>query len=68
MRVLERKKKEREMHFLEKQVHERKIDQARLHYKTELNGFESQLNKVNLKIKKNTNEKTQWDIDMENLD
>jgi hypothetical protein len=29
MRVLERKKKEKEMHILEKQVHEHKIEQVR---------------------------------------
>ena len=67
MRVLERKKKEREMHFLEKQVHERKIDEARLNYKGELIRYENELSKVNQKLKKNINQKTQLDKDLENL-
>ena len=36
MRVLDRKRKEKEMLELEKQVHERKIDQARMGYRGEI--------------------------------
>jgi len=50
MRVLERKKKEREMLQLEKQVHERKIEQARMMYKDELSTMEATLDEVTQKI------------------
>ena len=50
MRVLERKKKEREMLQLEKQVHERKIEQARMMYKDELATMEATLGEVTSKL------------------
>lgn len=55
MRVLERKKKEKEMLKLEKQVHERKIEQARMMYKDELVTMETKFDKVNKKL--NVNER-----------
>ena len=55
MRVLERKKKEKEMLKLEKQVHERKIEQARMMYKDELVTMETKFDKVNQKL--NVNER-----------
>ena len=50
MRVLERKKKEREMLQLEKQVHERKIEQARMMYKDEISTMEATLDEVTQKL------------------
>lgn len=50
MRVLDRKRKEKEMLELEKQVHERKIDQARMGYRGEIEQSQEQLDRVNARI------------------
>ena len=46
MRVLERKKKERSMLVLEKEVHQRKIQQARMKYQDQIDSNESELQKI----------------------
>ena len=46
MRVLERKKKERSMLVLEKEVHQRKIQQARMKYQDKIDSNESELQKI----------------------
>ena len=60
MRVLERKKKEKEMLILEKQVHEHKIEQARMKYGDSISEHESVLDKVVSKIAINDSELAQW--------
>jgi chromosome segregation ATPase len=50
MRVLDRKRKEKEMLELEKQVHERKIDQARMGYRGEIEQSQEQLDRVTARI------------------
>ena len=46
IRVLERKRKERSMLVLEKEVHERKIEQARLKYRSEIDENARQMQEV----------------------
>jgi len=46
MRVLERKRKEKEMLNLEKQVHEHKIEQVRQRYRDKLTVIDESLSKV----------------------
>ena len=46
MRVLERKKKEKDMLNLEKQVHEHKIEQVRQKYRDELNVIDESMSKA----------------------
>ena len=50
MRVLDRKRKEKEMLELEKQVHERKIEQARMGYRGEIEESQEQLDRVTSRI------------------
>jgi 16S rRNA U1498 N3-methylase RsmE len=56
MRVLERKKKEKDMLILEKQVHEHKIEMARLKYKDKLSIIDEQSSKVKAHLIKNDKE------------
>jgi chromosome segregation ATPase len=68
MRVLDRKKKEKEMLFLEKQVHEHKIDQARMKYSDQISEHEQARKSLASKIAKNTNELSQWQQDKQDLE
>lgn len=50
-RLLARKKKERDMLVLEKEVHERRIQQARMKYADRLNAIEEEMQEVNGQLK-----------------
>lgn len=57
-RVLERKRKQKEMLQLEKQVHERKIQAARMKYADVLDGLESRAARISNKISANEEDQT----------
>jgi chromosome segregation ATPase len=60
MRVLERKKKEKDMLILEKKVHEHKIDQARMKYGDQISEYDSTKESLMVKIESNEIELKQW--------
>ena len=63
MKVVERKTKERDMLQLEKIVHEKKIDQARMKYRDESLGSQTILDKVKIKLGKLENDKKELEIE-----
>ena len=67
MRVLERKKKEKEMLNLEKQVHERKIEQVRQKYRDELSGIDESLQKAVNSLSQNEKELKEFELDQQSL-
>ena len=60
MRVLDRKKKEKEMLNLEKQVHEHKIDEARMKYGDQIQEHQGTKDVLVSKISLNDSENTTW--------
>ena len=60
MRVLERKKKEKEMLNLEKQVHEHKIDEARMKYGDSIQEHQGNKDGLTSKITQNDSELVIW--------
>ena len=67
-RVLERKRKQKEMLFLEKQVHERKIQAARMKYSDVLEGLEASASRINNKISANEDDQATQDANTKELD
>jgi hypothetical protein len=68
MRVLDRKRKEKEMLELEKQVHERKIEQARMGYRGEIEQSKELLDKVNTRIQHTELALATFDKDTQDLE
>ena len=59
-RVLERKRKQKEILELEKQVHERKIQAARMKYADVLEGLEARALRVNSKLQATDDDEATW--------
>ena len=68
MRVLDRKRKEKEMLELEKQVHERKIEQARMGYRGEIEQSQEQHDRVTARIKQTEAALAEFDKDTKELE
>jgi len=67
-RVLERKRKQKEILELEKQVHERKIQAARMKYADVLEGLEARALRVNSKLQATDDDEATWQTDTKQLE
>lgn len=67
-RVLERKRKQKEMLQLEKQVHEKKIEAARMKYADVLEGLEARASRVANKIEANEKDQVEYDTNSKDLE